>query len=97
MKVQPLFIYKIITLCNYLQAHHLFKLHRLPAAHFYFFAAFQIQQKSAVEIRFHFIYHAKVYDMFLFARKKTFSSSLSSSAFSDFKIRGLLVPKKTFA
>jgi hypothetical protein len=28
---------------NCLQAHHLFKLHRLPAAYFYFFAALQLQ------------------------------------------------------
>ena len=34
---------------------------------------------------------------FLLARKNVFSSSLSSSALSDFKISGLFVPKKTFA
>ncbi len=55
-----------------LQAHHLFKLHRLPPAHLYLLSSFQFEQQSAIELRFNFIDEPQVHDMLAVGPEKSF-------------------------
>ena len=81
---------------DYSKAHHFLKLNRLAPAHFNFFAAFDFKKQPAVKIGFNFLDHPEVDNMFPVGPEEYLSSSLSSSALSDFRISGLLVPKEYF-